>query len=153
MSAQRTPAVRPLAIGALLFAALLALGCFSWDPWAPDQAPPDPEKVAASRAIHLQPGSGSAGKLDCKAGLCDQWFRVDVDRSAALRVEAQLQGLGEGAVARLFLQDGTGRNLGQATSRDGLPLRVESYVEPGPYAVLLQAGGGLVVFSVSTVLE
>ena len=78
---------------------------------------------------------------------------MDVDRSAVLRVEAQVEGLTERAVARLFLQDGTGKTLGQATSRDGLPLRVESYVEAGPYAVLLQAGGGPVVFSLDTGLE
>jgi hypothetical protein len=138
---------------ALLVAASLGLGCFTWNPWAPDQSPRDPAEVAPSRAVHLQPGDDSAGGLDCKAGRCDQWFRVDVDRGAVLRVEVQVEGLTEGAVARLFLQDGTGRNLGQATSRDGLPLRVEGYVEPGPYAVLLQAGGGPIVFRLDTALE
>jgi len=138
---------------ALLVAASLGLGCFTWDAWAPDQSPGKPEELAPSRAVHLHPGDDSAGGLDCKAGRCDQWFRVDVDRSALLRVEAQVEGLTEGAVARLFLQDGTGRNLGQATSRDGLPLRVEGYVEPGPHAVLLQAGGGPIVFRLDTALE
>ena len=137
----------------LFLAASLGLGCFTWKAWAPDQSPRDPAEVAPSRAIHLQPGDGSAGGLDCKAGRCDQWFRVDVDRSGVLRVGAQVEGLAERAVARLFLQDGSGNSLAQATSRDGLPLRVESPVEPGPYAVLLQAGGGPVVFSLDTALE
>ena len=136
-----------------LLVASLGLGCFTWKAWSPNQSPRDPEQVAPSRAIHLLPGDDSAGGLDCKSGRCDQWFRVDVDRSAVLRVEAQVEGLTERAVARLFLQDGTGKTLGQATSRDGLPLRVESYVEAGPYAVLLQAGGGPVVFSLDTGLE
>lgn len=145
--------LRASAVLGLLLVASLALGCFTWTAWSRDQSPRDPEEVAASRAIHLRPGEDSAGGLDCKGGRCDQWFRVDVDRSAVLRVEAQVEGLTEGAVARLFLQDGTGKNLGQATSRDGLPLRVEGYVEPGPYAVLLQAGGGPIVFRLDTALE
>ena len=148
--------MKPLRASAVLglpLVASLALGCFTWKAWAPDQSPRDPAEVAASRAIHLRPGEDGAGGLDCKAGRCDQWFRVDVDRSGVLRVEAQVEGLAERAVARLFLQDGSGNTLVQATSRDGLPLRVEGPVEPGPYAVLLQAGGGPVIFRLYTALE
>ena len=58
-----------------------------------------------------------------------------------LRVEAGVDGLGDGSIARLFLQDGTGASLAKATSLDGLPLWVRAPVVPGPYAVLLQAGG------------
>jgi hypothetical protein len=134
----------------LLLAAAVFAGCFTWDAWAPDQSPPDPDTVTPSRAVHLMPGESSSGSLDCKSGRCDQWFRVRVDESGVLRVEARIEGLAERAVARLFLQDGTGRTLASARSSEGLPLRVEGIVEPGPYAVLLQAGGGPLVYTVET---
>lgn len=134
----------------LLLAASLGVGCFTWDAWAPDQAPPDPEQVAPSRAVQLMPGQSSSGALDCKAGRCEQWFRVRVDDSGVLRVEARIEGLAERAVARLFLQDGSGRTLAVARSGEGLPLRVEGIVEPGAYAVLLQAGGGPLIYTVET---
>jgi hypothetical protein len=136
-----------------LLAASLGLGCFTWKPLARDQSLPDPEQVVASQAAQLLPGTVSEGGLDCKAGRCDQWFRVRVERVGVLRVEARIEGLAERAVARLFLQNSSGKTLAQAVSSDGLPLRVESAVEPGPYAVLLQTGGGPVRYGVETALE
>jgi hypothetical protein len=136
----------------LLFAASLGVACFAWEPMARDQSLPDPELVVASGAVQLDPGESSAGSLDCKAGRCDQWFRVRIDGSAVLRVEARVEGLAERAVARLFLQDGRGNTLAEAGSSEGLPLRVEHAVGPGPYAVLLQAGGGPVTYRVEVAL-
>jgi hypothetical protein len=129
------------------------LGCFTWTGWSRDQSPPDPDRIAPSRAIRLVPGEISVGVLDCKGGRCDQWFRIDVAGSSVLSLEASVEGLAERAVARLFLQDGSGRTLAQAVSSEGLPLRVESQVDPGPYAVLLQAGGGPVVFRLTTAAQ
>jgi len=139
-----------LALRLFVVACLLGLsGCVVWDPWAPDQALPDPATAEPSRAVALRPGEPPrAGSLDCKGGHCEQWFRVDVDAPGELRVEAGVEGLAERAVARLFLQDGTGQGLARAHSSEGLPLRVVAPVEPGPYAVLLQVGGGPVVWSV-----
>jgi hypothetical protein len=143
-------ALRLLAVAWLLGAS----GCLAWDPWVPDQELPAPESVEGSRAVALRPGEPPrAGSLDCKGGRCEQWFRVDVDGSGELRVEAGVEGLAERAVARLFLQDGTGRGLARALSSEGLPLRVAAPVEPGPYAVLLQVGGGPVVWSVGAAFE
>ena len=136
-----------------LLAASLGLGCFSWEPWARDQSLTDPELVVASGAVHLDPGASSAGALDCKAGRCDQWFRVRVRHGGVLRVEARVEGLADKAVARLFLQDVSGKILAEARSSEGLPLRVEQAAEPGHYAVLLQAGGGPVRYAVETALE
>jgi hypothetical protein len=133
--------------------AVAAFGCFAWNPWTPDQSPPDPATLAPSQALRLRPPERRAGQLDCASRRCEQWIRVDVDRSAMLRVEAQIEGLAQGAIARLFLQDGTGETLAKATSHDGHPLSVRAPVEPGPYAVLLQAGGGLVVWSLAAELE
>jgi hypothetical protein len=140
---------------ALALACVLAgLGCFAWNPWQPDQAPPDPSSIAPSRAIRLRPPASEAGDLDCKGDQrCQQWFRVDVDRAGVLRVEAGLSGLADNALARLVLQDGVGASIANASSRDGLPLWVRAPVVPGPYAVLLQAGGGAVVWSLAAEME
>jgi hypothetical protein len=135
-----------------LLAASLGLGCLTWKPLARDQSLPSPERVVASQAAQLFPGTVSEGGLDCKAGRCDQWFRVRADQVGVLRAEARIEGLAERAVARLSLQSGSG-TLAQAVSSDGLPLRVESAVEPGLYAVLVQAGGGPVRYAVETALE
>ena len=133
---------------------LTALGCIGWNPWLPDQAPPDPSTVEPSRAIRLQLPARETGGLDCAASQrCDQWFRVDVERSGVLRIEAGVDGLADGSIARLFLQDGTGQSLAKATSLDGLPLWVRANVEPGPYAVLLQSGGAAVSWSLSADYE
>lgn len=135
-------------------ASLAVSACVVWDPWTPDQSLPDPETVEASRAVALRPGEPArAGSLDCKGGHCEQWFRVDVQEPGELRVEAGLEGLAERAIARLFVQDGTGRTLARAVSGEGLPLRAAAPVEPGPHAVLLQAGGGPVIWSVGAALE
>lgn len=140
----------------LFFAAslLLVSGCAVWDPWTPDQELPDPAAVEPSRAVALRPGEAArAGSLDCKGGRCEQWFRVDVAEAGELRVEAGVEGLAERAVARLFLQDGRGTTLARALSGEGLPLRAAAPVEPGPHAVLLQVGGGPVIWSVGAALE
>ena len=68
-------------------------------------------------------------------------------------MEARIEGLAEKAVARLFLQDSSGMTLAEALSSEGLPLRVDRAVEPGPYAVLLQAGGGGVSYALESTLE
>jgi hypothetical protein len=128
-------------------------GCFGWAPWLPDEAPPDPSTLPPSRALRVRPPGEESGQLDCASRRCEQWIRVDVDRPGVLRVEARLDGLAGGVIARLFLQDGTGERLAQASSLDGLPLWVRAPVEPGPYAVLLQAGGGAVSWSLAAELE
>jgi hypothetical protein len=138
-----------------LLAALLALAsaCVGWDPWVPDQSLPDPAQAPPSRAVALRPPASHAGQLDCKAGSCEQWFRVDVDHPGQLQLAVDVQGLGPGAIARLFLQDAGGATLASARSADGLPLRAESAVEPGPYAVLVQIGGGLVIYQLEAALQ
>ncbi len=145
-------ALRRIAAAAPMLA-LAAAGCVAWAPWLPDQSLPDPATAPPSRAIALRPPQSHAGGLDCGAGSCQQWFRVDVDAPGLLRVGAGIEGLGSGAIARLFLQDGTGASLARAVSGDGLPLRVASEVEPGPYAVLLQVGGGPVVYALEVSLD
>jgi hypothetical protein len=133
---------------------LLLSGCLTWSPWTPDQSPPDPETAPPSRAISLRLGASQSGDLDCAAAArCQQWFRVDAPRAGVLRLEVQLVGLREGAIARLVLQDGEGRSVGRASSADGLPLRVESAVERGVHAVLLQAGGGAVGYTIAAAFE
>jgi hypothetical protein len=133
---------------------LFVSGCVFWDPWTPDQQLPDPAEVEPSRAVALLPGEPArAGGLDCKGGRCEQWFRVDVGAAGELSVEAGVEGLAERAVARLFLQDGSGQTLARALSGEGLPLRAAASVEPGPYAVLLQVGGGPVIWRVQALLE
>jgi hypothetical protein len=129
------------------------LGCFAWTPWVPDQALPDPSSAAPSQALRLRPPGEQTGALDCGSKRCEQWIRVDVDRPGVLRVEARIDGLTGGAIARLFLQDGGGQSLARASSLDGLPLWVRAPVEPGPYAVLLQAGGGVVSWSLAAEFE
>jgi hypothetical protein len=139
-----------------VLACLLAFAsgaCVFWDPWVPDQPLPDPTEVRPSRAVLLHPPASHAGQLDCKAGSCEQWFRVEVDRPGRLQLAVGVQGLGPGAIARVFLQDAGGATLGAARSGDGLPLRVEGDVEPGPYAVLVQIGGGLVLYQLEAALE
>ena len=133
--------------------ALAAQGCLSWNPWTKNQAPPDPSTVRPSQAIRVNPPAHKTGDLDCASKRCDQWFRVDVDRTGVLRVEAGVDGLASTSIARLVLQDGSGNSLAQASSRDGLPLWVKAPVEPGPYAVLLQAGGGAVTWSLAADVE
>ena len=128
---------------------LVASGCIGWNPWTPDEPLPDPASAPSSQAIRLHPPARESGSLDCSSQRCQQWFRVDVESSGVLRVEAAVDGLGEGAIARLFLQDGTGKSLAKASSLDGLPLWVRAPVEQGPYAVLLQAGGGAVSWTLS----
>jgi hypothetical protein len=144
---------RLLVAAPLLLAAGFGLACLTWEPWSRDQSLPDPAEVRASGAVRLQPGDSKAGDLDCKAGRCDQWFRLDVARSGVLRVEVGVSGLADRAIARLFLQDGSGKTLVKVLSTEGLPLRVEWPVEPGPYAVLVEAGGGPVLYSLETALE
>lgn len=139
---------------ALLF--LLALGsgaCVGWDPWVPDQSLPDPATAPPSRAVALRPPASHAGQLECKAGRCEQWFRVEVEHPGRLRLSVDVQGLGPGAIARLFLQDAGGVTLASARSADGLPLVAESEVQPGPHAVLVQIGGGLVIYQLEAALE
>jgi hypothetical protein len=139
-------------MAAARLAALLAVlglsGCFFWDPWTPENPLPDPATAAPSRAVALVPGEPRSGSLDCKGGRCEQWFRFDAAQPGALRVEARIEGLGENAIARLFVQDAGGNTLGRAVSGEGLPLRVASAVDTGAHAVLLQVGGGPVVWQV-----
>jgi hypothetical protein len=133
--------------------ALAASGCISWNPWTQSEPLRDPASLPPSQAIRLHPPARETGALDCSSQRCQQWFRVDVESSGVLRVEAAVDGLGDGSIARLFLQDGTGQTLAKATSLDGLPLWVRAPVEAGPYAVLLQAGGKAVSWTLDAGLE
>jgi hypothetical protein len=134
-----------IAIRLAVLALLSATACVGWDPWVPDEPLPDPAEVRPSQAVRLHPPASHTGHLDCKAGSCEQWFRVEVDRPGRLQLAVGVEGLGPGAIARLFLQDAAGAKLASARSPDGLPLRVESEVDVGPYAVLVQIGGGPVL--------
>lgn len=133
---------------ATVLAVLALSGCFFWDPWTPENPLPDPATLEASRAVALRPGAPRSGSIDCKGGRCEQWFRVDVAEPGELSIEARVDGLADTAIARLFLQDAGGRALGRAVSGEGLPLRVASPVEAGAHAVLLQVGGGPIVYQV-----
>lgn len=126
-----------------LLAALLPLLLAScqWDPWIPQSKPPDPSELPKLGARSLSLDVPIQGELDCGAGVCGQWFRLDNARAGELRIEADVRISDSDPVARLVLQDLSGRVMTRATAQDGLPLRVRSPVAAGRYYVLLQTAG------------
>jgi hypothetical protein len=129
-----------------------------WDPWIPGQSKWNPEIVVdpANALQQLALDAPYVDELDCYARRCQKRFRLVVEQSGQLTVQAMLELASQDEQARMVLeatrgvvaQDSTGR--GPRTDVPVLALR--RAVERGTYFVLLQSIGGRIPYELTATL-
>ena len=144
-------------LAAAIAAACLVSACV-WDPWIPGQRKWNP-KIVVDPANVLQQLALDApyvDDLDCYARRCQKRFRLIVEQSGQLTVQAMLELASQDEQARMVLeatrgviaQDGSGRG----PHSDVPVLAVRSAVEKGTYFVLLQSVGGRIPYELTATL-
>jgi hypothetical protein len=151
------PGRRALGLAACLGCALLGAAC-AWYPWIPGENKKKPEPVVdpAKLSRDLALDRAYVSQADCFSSVCNQRFRVVVDRPGQLTVIASLVLESEEQQARLVLEAVSGVLAQQSTGRgrrvDPPVLAVRRPVTPGLYFVLLQTIGGRIPYELTATL-
>lgn len=101
--------------------------------------PPDPDGVRGG-AVLLEIGSPRFDGLDCRAGDCQDWYRVGLEEEGQLSLQiASALDVRAGGVYSLLLESGTGQAIDSVQAGPGSQ-GLSRRLQPGFYLVGLKAG-------------